>query len=672
MQKYCLLLFFFIRVAANAQTIADQADSLLKRLQVTSSYDDKIGLLGKISDVYSYSDSAKAVYYALQIKKLAEDKKDQRGIGIAYYRLGGAYLELHMLDEAEKYYRQAEKILENDTSRLAQDVLGRTWSNHGIVYQRKGDVDTQLRYLLEKTIPINERLKDSVNLGKNYHNIGIIFQNIKEYSKAIDYFHKSLSMLQHAESVPEFKDNYTRIAGSMLYTNVPESLRDSAFNLLKKAEILIKRYSDVISEIIYLEAMGMLSEYFDGDLNAADKYYTKAINLTEQNNVIVFKTALLARQYYIKEKQQDYKGALAISQQLYNNYAALLTPRDKLLQLKHMMQMQEKLGNIKLSLALHQQFIRDNDSIQADNVSLKVQDLEQKYAAKEKETQIIKLNQVAQQQQLQIQKNRQWMYLLAITSLFLTGLFVAWQIITRNRNKIATQEAELLQQRIEKMKQEQHISHFAAVLEGQEQERKRLAIDLHDGLGGSLSGIRLKISKMIQDDEMQTPAAGTENNLRSIASELDGSINDLRHIARNMMPESLLRYGLSAAIKDFCNGMQSGNVEITFQTYGVSENLVQSVQIMIFRIFQELITNAVKHARARHILAQCQQQNLTFFITVEDDGKGFDKATNYEGIGLTTLKNRVKFLDGKLDIHSEQEVGTTINIEFTIKDEQQN
>ena len=672
MQKYCLLLFFFIRVAANAQTIADQADSLLKRLQVTSSYDDKIGLLGKISDVYSYSDSAKAVYYALQIKKLAEDKKDQRGIGIAYYRLGGAYLELHMLDEAEKYYRQAEKILENDTSRLAQDVLGRTWSNHGIVYQRKGDVDTQLRYLLEKTIPINERLKDSVNLGKNYHNIGIIFQNIKEYSKAIDYFHKSLSMLQHAESVPEFKDNYTRIAGSMLYTNVPESLRDSAFNLLKKAEILIKRYSDVISEIIYLEAMGMLSEYFDGDLNAADKYYTKAINLTEQNNVIVCKTDLLARQYYIKEKQQDYKGALAISQQLYNNYAALLTPRDKLLQLKHMMQMQEKLGNIKLSLALHQQFIRDNDSIQADNVSLKVQDLEQKYAAKEKETQIIKLNQVAQQQQLQIQKNRQWMYLLAITSLFLTGLFVAWQIITRNRNKIATQEAELLQQRIEKMKQEQHISHFAAVLEGQEQERKRLAIDLHDGLGGSLSGIRLKISKMIQDDEMKTPAAGTENNLRSIASELDGSINDLRHIARNMMPESLLRYGLSAAIKDFCNGMQSGNVEITFQTYGVSENLVQSVQIMIFRIFQELITNAVKHARARHILAQCQQQNLTFFITVEDDGKGFDKATNYEGIGLTTLKNRVKFLDGKLDIHSEQEVGTTINIEFTIKDEQQN
>ncbi|MBX3254318.1 MAG: sensor histidine kinase [Chitinophagaceae bacterium] len=673
MRKLILLIFVLHSMAnACAQTIASQADSLLKRLQITSSYDDRITLLGEISDVYSYSDSAKAVYYALQIKKLAEEKNDKRGMGIAYYRLGGAYLEINELDKAAEHYIKAEAVLENDTSRLARQILGRTWSNHGMVYQRKGDIDTHLRYLLEKTIPVNESLKDSVNLGKNYYNIGIIFQNIREYHKAVDYFKKSIAMLKKTDWVPELKDNYVKLVESMLYVDIDDSFKDSAFNLLKQAAQLIKRYPDAISEIMYLQAMGMANEYFDGNINKADEFYAAAFDMAEQNNIRTFKTALLLRRYYIKEKQGSYAEALAISKKIYFGYNEFLTPKDKLLQLKHIMEMEDRLGNSKASLDLHKQYIRMNDSIQANNISLKVQELEKKYEAKEKETQIIKLNQVAQAQQLQIQKNRLWTYLLGAATLFLVGFFVARQIINRNKNKIAVQEAELLQQRIDKMKQEQHISHFAAVLEGQEQERKRLAIDLHDGLGGSLSGLRLKLSKIIRDEKQQTSDDNRDSPLKGIADGLDRSINDLRHIARNMMPESLLKYGLIAAIKDFCKSMETGNAAITFQSYGVQENLAQSTQIMIFRIVQELITNAVKHAKANHILAECLQQQNTFLITVEDDGNGFDTTGDFEGIGLTTLRNRVKFLDGKLDIHSEKEVGTTINIEFEVEDEQQN
>ena len=673
MQKCILLVFSLLTVsAAFAQSFSQQADSLLKRLQITNSYDDKIELLGKISDVYSYSDSAKAVYYALQIKKLAEQKNDQRGIGIAYYRLGGVYLEFLMLDEAEKNYKLAEENLEKDTSRLAQNILARTWSNHGIVYQGRGDEDTYLRYLLEKTIPINERLKDTVNLGRSYHNIGITFQNIKEYSKAIAYFQKSVSLLKKSPWVRELRDSYTEIAESMLYINVPKSMRDSTFQLLKKAETLINLYPDAISEGNHLEAMGMVYEYFDSNLSVADSYYTKAIELAEQNNFVMFKSSLLNRQYYIKVQQENYKDALAIAQMLYTDNKEFFTPRNKLLHVKHMMEMQEKLGNIKLSLALHKEYIQLNDSVQAANVSVKVQELEEKYKAREKENQIIRLNQVAQAQQLQIQKSRQWMYLLGAAIVLLIGFFIARQIINRNRHKIALQEAELLQQRIEKMKQEQQINQFAAMLQGQEQERKRLAIDLHDGLGGALSGIRLKLSKVIEDDETRSP--GNQNNItiKNIACEMDRSINDLRHIARNMMPESLLKYGLTAAIKDFCKSMESGNTEITFQGYGVEETLAQHTQIMIFRIVQELITNAVKHAEAKHILAQCLQQGNNFSITVEDDGRGFDTTRNFEGIGLSNLKNRVQFLEGKLDIIAEKGVGTSINIEFEIKNEQQN
>lgn len=540
------------------------------------------------------------------------------------------------------------------------------------MFQRKGDIHTYTQYLLEKAIPINEKLKDSSLLGKNYHNLGIIFQNIKEYGKAIDYFQKSSLLLNNFEWIPEVKDNFIKIAESMLYVNVSNELKDSVFHLLRKAKFLIGKYPDAISEIMYLQMMGLSLEYFDADLTRAYKYYVEAFEKANENNIIGYKTALLLRRYYIKEKSKDYKDALLLAETLFNEYYAFLSPNDRLMQLKHMMEMQEKLGNTKASLELYKKYIALNDSLQANNASLKVQELEKKYQAKEKETQIIKLNQVAQEQQLQIQKSRQWMYLLGAATILVIGFFVARQIINRNKHKIAIQEAELLQQRIDKMKQEQHISHFAAMLEGQEQERKRLASDLHDGLGGSLSGIRLKLSKIIEDDETLSPSYTANGVLKNIAGELDNAINDLRHIARNMMPETLLKYGLTAAIKDFCRNMESENVEITFQSYGVENTFVQPVQIMIFRIIQELITNAVKHAHAKHILAQCLQQENIFSITVEDDGYGFDIASDYEGIGLTTLRNRVKFLDGRLDIHSEKGIGTTINIEFEIKNEQQN
>ncbi|MFT4024580.1 MAG: sensor histidine kinase [Flavihumibacter sp.] len=669
MLKYFLLLCCLpMTLPGRTQSAASQADSLIKRLHITSSYDDKIELLGNISDIYSYTDSAKAVYYAMQLLQLAEEKKDERGKGIASYRLGGAYLETVDLDKAEQYYQAAENILAKDSSDMAQGILARTWANHGLIYQRRGNNDRQLKILLEKVIPINQRLNDSARLGKNYHSIGLILQNIKEYRKAIDYFQQSRAVLQQAPWVPEVKDNYVKIAESMIYIDAGMQMRDSVLHLLEMARALLQQYPDPLSETMYLQTMGIAAEYFDSDVERAGRFYEKAIELADKYNLRNLKAMLLSRQYYVKEKQEKYGEALAVSRLLHDTYKDILTPSDKLLQLKHMMEMEERLGNTGASLALHKAYIVFNDSIQTANTSVKVQELEQQYAAKEKETQIIRLNQVAQEQQLQIQKNRLWMYLLAAAVLFLIGFYIARQIIARNKHKIAVQESELLQQRIEKMKQEQQISHFAAMLEGQEQERKRLAIDLHDGLGGSLSAIRLKMSKIIGEE---TQATGSHNlaALKAIAGEMDRSINDLRHIARNMMPEALLKYGLVAAIKDFCKRMESDAVAITFQSYDVPDDLPQPVQIMVFRIFQEAITNAVKHANARHIHAQCLQQNDLVSITIEDDGRGFDTNAVSGGVGLSTLRSRVNFLGGRLDIQSEPGVGTTVNIEFITRNE---
>lgn len=118
-------------LTTGAQTIASQADSLLRRLHITASYEDRIDLLGKLSDIFSYTDTAKAIDYAMQIKKLASEKNDERAIGIAHYRLGGVYLELNNFDKAVENYEKAEKILTKDTSRIARKY----WDAPGLIME---------------------------------------------------------------------------------------------------------------------------------------------------------------------------------------------------------------------------------------------------------------------------------------------------------------------------------------------------------------------------------------------------------------------------------------------------------------------------------------------------------------------------------------------------------
>ncbi|ETZ23047.1 sensor histidine kinase [Pedobacter sp. V48] len=178
-------------------------------------------------------------------------------------------------------------------------------------------------------------------------------------------------------------------------------------------------------------------------------------------------------------------------------------------------------------------------------------------------------------------------------------------------------------------------------------------------MGGLLANIKLLISKQ-HDQEEFSDFKGR------ILHKLDDAVNELRRIARNMMPETLLRYGLVIALRDYCEDFKKSGVEISLQTYGMEAACEKSVQLMIYRILQELISNAVKHAAAKTILVQCIQNDKKIFITVEDDGNGYDQQTaeRKSGLGLSTVKSRVAYLKGVMEIQTQLNIGTTINIEL--------
>lgn len=213
---------------------------------------------------------------------------------------------------------------------------------------------------------------------------------------------------------------------------------------------------------------------------------------------------------------------------------------------------------------------------------------------------------------------------------------------------------------------EKEVLTLQSLLQGQEIERERMARDLHDGLGGILSGIKLNLSSMKGNVIISEKDV---NLFTKSIDQLDNAIAEMRRVAHNMMPEALLKFGLTEAIQDYCDGINESNtVKLKFTNLGLTIPLEKSVEIILYRIIQELTNNAIKHASAKNILVQLSKNENILNLTVEDDGKGFDtkQLANIKGTGLQNVHSRIDYLKGSLEIQSSVDGGTSVIIEIPI------
>jgi two-component system, NarL family, sensor kinase len=296
-----------------------------------------------------------------------------------------------------------------------------------------------------------------------------------------------------------------------------------------------------------------------------------------------------------------------------------------------------------------------NESLKEKQSSLNV-----KYETEKRERKIVALEAEKQITQLSMRQR-------SFLNYVLFGTMIAVIIISFLAFRNLEHKRKLQQQRINELETEKQLTATEAVLKGEEQERSRLAKDLHDGLGGMLAGIKYSFNNM-KGNLVMTP----ENHqaFERSMDMLDSSIKEMRRVAHNMMPESLVRFGLDTALKDFCNDInQSGALQVKYQSIGLVDVAIdQTTAITMYRIVQELLHNTLKHAAAKIAIVQVTKADEHLSITVEDDGKGFDTSmTNHQGgVGWSNIRHRVDFLKGKLDLDSQPGKGTSVHIEFNI------
>jgi two-component system NarL family sensor kinase len=200
-----------------------------------------------------------------------------------------------------------------------------------------------------------------------------------------------------------------------------------------------------------------------------------------------------------------------------------------------------------------------------------------------------------------------------------------------------------------------------AVLEGQENERKRITRELHDGVGQLLTVIKLRLMNV----------EGNNAIVNDIKSLLKETVDEVKRISFNVMPNTLVDFGLEAALNTLCTQVRkAGGVSIDFQYIReVDRALSFDISTAVYRIAQEGLNNILKHAEATKVNLYVIDKEDEVFMLLDDNGKGFSpevRATVHTGFGLKSMQERARLLNGSVDVHSEWGAGTTVEVHIPV------
>lgn len=622
---------------ALAQPYQQKADSLKKLLETAKSDTARNDLMGSIAIAYARMGKFQVAHeFANKALTLAHKQSYPYYEAQARYSLGNIYMLSFVMDSAIIQYDAVRSLL-RDGQAASRALYLRTTINLAQAWFNKSFHEKGAA-LLTEILPELEKGNDKEAYAASLHNLSAAFITLKQYPKAHPYLLKDIKLAEQANAGKDSKaQSYLNAALLMYYMDSVSSLQsyldkaERQLKLLGKDRLWTRFYSYEAFSYVLQKQPGKASEAVRRAFSNLAVYPDRE---TEYDAYESRKT--------VEAAEGNYKVALASARVIEKMAAEDELPEYMLPALKDIATYARLSGNIEMAYAYLEKYTRFKDSIDKQQTVFKIDELELRYQSAQKEHKIVDLQARSEIQKLLLG------FSLALSLLLL--LFFLYR--SRQKKKLARQQMQTLQQ-------QRQVEVAQALIAGEERERGRLARDLHDGLGGMLAGVKMNLSRMTEKEQLQH-----QEELHTTIDQLGRSVNELRRISRNMMPEALIRSGLMAAVKDMCDQLTTQGMRIQFNAFGLDEKSIPAgTQLAVYRIVQELVSNAAKHSGAGKIIVQCSMEENTLFITVEDNGKGFDIAKEYDGMGLSNIRNRVDFLKGSMQIDSSNE-GTVINIEL--------
>lgn len=591
---------------------------------------------------------------------LAKSEKTNLSWGICYtlYKIGLEYYNQGYHKESFDYLlksaKQAERPENIDVTNMLYNTLGNNYSSTGQFALALGYYYKALAAIHKKTIkngakPEIPRSADSVDI---YTNIGILWARLGDLNYALQTFLLAEKIRDRNNDTVKASNLYLNIGSC--YLGLGNLQLAEAYN--NKAIIFNNREaSKQIHRFACLSAIAHKKKEYPKAL----KYLDSAENVQGDNNTPAYKHANLTIS----------KGTIYLDMKNYSMAKPLLldgyTAAKKMQHIELLEEVEPILAKLYATTGEHKKAyeLLLNHTIMKDTL------LKQEQARSVKVLTDVLMaekdrNMLAQTLEITRQKNKLQQKNFLIAGIILCSLLlvtISFIFVRNYRHKQAIQQSLLYQ-----LQQTQEINQLKAQVRGEEQERQRVARELHDSIAAQLWGIKLNVDN-IQELNMQN--GKYDKMLASVYQQLADAAQDVRKTAHNLMPDLLLEEGLATALASICEKTgKNTKLEVAFQEYGVLPRLDKEIELSIYRMVQELIQNVLKHATdATLMLVQLSCAGTMLNITVEDNGTVFNMKEKTDGTGLQQIRKRVSSLKGYFDLQSTPGKGTTAYLEFDLQ-----
>lgn len=582
-----------------------------KALEISKSMGYDKGIIRSLNGLGNFyerkTDFTKALELYEEALDLAKKNDDVEGFAILYNNMGLIYIKQGKYEEALPFMIEAlkaEEALGND------EGIAQTYNNIGVVYYYQQNFDKATSYF-EKSIEIKEKMGDKAGVIQAVNNLGAIYDYLKKHDNAIAQYQKALKMNRQNGDEREIGINLHNIAVSYYKKGEHSESRKYYDEALEIREGMGDKNAVALQHFNFGELLRS-----ENKLNQAKIYYDKALEIAEEH------------------------GLKPIKQQVFGSLAVLL----------------ESQNDFKQANSYLYKFIDVKDSLLNKENSRIIAEVETKYQTEKKEKQILEQRADLAEQKLKLERRNQQLYGLILLSLFI-GI-TGYQIYR-------TQKIKNVQ-----LQKENELKAALAQIETQNQlqkERLRISRDLHDNIGSQLTFIISSIDNLKFYLKDKDPII--EKKLNGISNFTKTTIGELRGTIWAMNKGEITWDDLKVKTHNFLENAEVARPNIkfsvSFEEIHTKERIFSALEaINIYRVIQEAVNNAIKHAQAEKIGIKFVQEEKWLLIEVEDDGLGMDLDEIERGNGLDNMEKRVKELGGTLEFESNENGGTICRIKI--------
>jgi signal transduction histidine kinase len=614
------------------------------------------------SVMYRQPDSA--YHYADIEERDANASSYQRGRSAALRAKGASWYLRGNLDEAEKYFTEALSI-----ARLLHDakLLASNLNNMAIVAAEKGKHGAAVRHY-EESLAIATAIADSTAIANALGNIGLLYQFQKDYERAVGYHQQSLGIEEHL-------GNLRGQAATMINLGVcSKALGDYNVALghyersLAIRELIGDRHGQaaVLNNIasLWFDRIPQAPDSAGVWLNRAMEAYKSSLEIREAIGDSAGTSAVLMNIAAIYNDLKQHAKALRFNERAYALALESGTLQDRLLASEALYITNRSLSRWQEALFKHEEYTSLKDSLfSLDNLRETARyEARYEYKLKALEDSLRTAAEMAQltfETKLSVERSTHQRN----TALLLAGLVILALILLYQR-RVARANL-LLKEQEANYRQEL----LYATINTQEDERRRIARDLHDEVGAMLSTVKLHLAAA----NRKLAKVGVEEPVVDDASRLvDETVSNVRRISKALLPATLEDFGLAQALSELIERVdQSGELRVEAEIHPPAGRLPLTTELGLFRVMQEMINNALKHAYATHFKLEMWEDEKAVYLRFEDNGVGFDpdevKGKTGGGLGLKNIETRVGAAGGTMKFNSAQGKGTSIEISILKK-----